>query len=89
MLRRYLGVRKLRAARQALDPRGDGQVRSACERRLGVSLMRIGLVVEQFDPLRGGLEQWTYRLVEKLAERGHEIHVVSREFAAQARRLAA
>ncbi len=38
------------------------------------------MVVEKFDPLRGGLEQWTYRLVQKLVQRGHEIHVVSREF---------
>ena len=44
--------------------------------------MKVGLVVERFDPLRGGLEQWTYRLAEKLAARGHEIHVVSREFSA-------
>ena len=49
--------------------------------------MRVGLVVERFDPLRGGLEQWTYRFARKLAERGHEIHVVSREFAAKARSL--
>ena len=49
--------------------------------------MRVGLVVERFDPLRGGLEQWTYRFAGKLAERGHEIHVVSREFAGKARTL--
>ena len=46
--------------------------------------MKIGLVVERFDPFRGGLEQWTYRLIEKLADRGHEIHVVSREFSDKA-----
>ncbi len=46
--------------------------------------MKVGLVVERFDPLRGGLEQWTYHLAEKLAQRGHEIHVVSREFSARA-----
>ncbi len=49
--------------------------------------MKVGLVVERFDPLRGGLEQWTYRLAGKLAARGHEIHVVSREFSALARTL--
>ena len=49
--------------------------------------MKVGMVVEKFDPLRGGLEQWTYRLVEKLARRGHEIHVVSREFSPRAAAL--
>ncbi|MGO8689876.1 MAG: glycosyltransferase family 4 protein [Thermoguttaceae bacterium] len=49
--------------------------------------MKIGMVVEKFDPLRGGLEQWTYRLVQKLAQRGHEIHVVSREFSPRAAAL--
>ena len=32
--------------------------------------MRIGLVVERFDPLRGGLEQWTYRFAQQLAGGG-------------------
>jgi UDP-glucose:(heptosyl)LPS alpha-1,3-glucosyltransferase len=49
--------------------------------------MKIGLVVERFDPLRGGLEQWTYRFAEKLVERGHEIHMVSREFSLRAAAL--
>ncbi|MBN1589297.1 MAG: glycosyltransferase family 4 protein, partial [Pirellulales bacterium] len=42
--------------------------------------MRIGLVIEQFDPRRGGVEQWTAQAVEQLAARGHEIHVVARRF---------
>ena len=49
--------------------------------------MRIGLVVERFDTLRGGLEQWTYRFAHQLARRGHEIHVVSREFSERTRTL--
>jgi UDP-glucose:(heptosyl)LPS alpha-1,3-glucosyltransferase len=49
--------------------------------------MRIGLVVERFDPLRGGLEQWTYRFARELLARGHEVHVVSREFAGRAASL--
>ena len=49
--------------------------------------MKIGLVVERFDPLRGGLEQWTYCFAEKLVERGHEVHVVSREFSPRAAAL--
>lgn len=43
--------------------------------------MRIGLVLDRFlDPSRGGREQWTYSFAERLAARGHEVHVVSREF---------
>ena len=49
--------------------------------------MKVGMVVERFDPLRGGLEQWTYRLALKLAERGHEIHMVSREFTERTRHM--
>ncbi|HLA84493.1 MAG TPA: glycosyltransferase family 4 protein [Thermoguttaceae bacterium] len=46
--------------------------------------MRIGLVIEEFDPRRGGVEQWTSQAVEELAARGHEVHVVARRFAAAA-----
>ena len=42
--------------------------------------MRIGLVVEKFDPLRGGLEQWAFQFVSRLLERGHEVHVVAGRF---------
>ncbi|NQU26162.1 MAG: glycosyltransferase family 4 protein [Candidatus Nealsonbacteria bacterium] len=42
--------------------------------------MRIGLVLEQFDPRRGGLECWTARFAEQLVHRGHEVHVVARQF---------
>ena len=42
--------------------------------------MRIGLVLEQFDPRRGGLECWTARFAEQLIRRGHEVHVVARQF---------
>lgn len=45
--------------------------------------MRIGLVVEQFDPLRGGLEQWSFQFAAQLLERGHEVHVVARCFGEQ------
>ena len=44
--------------------------------------MRIGLVIEEFDPRRGGVEQWTSQAVEHLAARGHEVHVVARRFSA-------
>ena len=42
--------------------------------------MRIGLVVEKFDPLRGGLEQWAVQFASGLLERGHEVHVVAGRF---------
>lgn len=40
--------------------------------------MRIGLVVERFDPSRGGLEQWSWRFCQWLAERGNKVHVITR-----------
>lgn len=49
--------------------------------------MKVGLVLEQFDPRRGGLEQWTARFVEHLAARGHEVHVVAGRFGVPARCL--
>ena len=49
--------------------------------------MRIGLVLEQFDPARGGREQWTWAFTQRLLELGHEVHVVARSCAAKARRL--
>lgn len=39
--------------------------------------MRIGLVIERFDPRRGGLEQWCVQHVRELLLRGHEVHVVT------------
>jgi len=42
--------------------------------------MRVGLVLQHFDPRRGGLEQWSVRFAERLAARGHEVHVVARRF---------
>jgi UDP-glucose:(heptosyl)LPS alpha-1,3-glucosyltransferase len=49
------------------------------------SPMRIGLVVEEFDPARGGLEQWAVQFAARLAARGHEIHVAARRFAESVR----
>ena len=39
--------------------------------------MRIALVLDRFDPLAGGLEQWTHRFARHLLETGHEVHVVA------------
>ena len=40
--------------------------------------MRIGLVLDRFEPARGGREQWTFAFAGRLAARGHEVHIVSR-----------
>ena len=45
--------------------------------------MRIGLVVEKFDPLCGGLEQWAFQFASQLLSRGHEVHVVAGRFGDQ------
>ena len=44
--------------------------------------MRIGLVIEQFNPQRGGAEQWTCQFTEQLLRFGHEVHVVAGVFSA-------
>ncbi|HEY2841160.1 MAG TPA: glycosyltransferase family 4 protein [Pirellulales bacterium] len=50
--------------------------------------MKIGLVIRQFDPQRGGAERWTYQLAEHAVAAGHEVHVVAHSFApTNARRL--
>ncbi len=49
--------------------------------------MRIGLVLELFDPARGGREQWTWLFAQRLLELDHEVHVVSRSCSSMARRL--
>ena len=43
--------------------------------------MRIGLVIETFDPARGGAEHWTYQFAQRLLSLGHEVHVAARQFA--------
>ncbi len=43
--------------------------------------MRVGLVVEHFDPRRGGLEHWSWQFVQTMVARGHEFHVLARSFA--------
>ncbi len=45
--------------------------------------MRVGLVVEQFDPLRGGKEQWSVQFASQLIARGYEVHVVASRFGDQ------
>lgn len=42
--------------------------------------MRIGVVIAQFDPRRGGAEYWTFRHVKQLLADGHEVHVAALKF---------
>lgn len=42
--------------------------------------MKIGLVLDHFDPLRGGVEQWTVQLSAYLHKAGHEVHVFAEDF---------
>jgi UDP-glucose:(heptosyl)LPS alpha-1,3-glucosyltransferase len=45
--------------------------------------VKIGLVIESFDPHRGGAEAWTYQHALNLLARGHEVHVIAQEFSAE------
>lgn len=49
--------------------------------------MRIGLVIENLTPRRGGAEQWTLQLAAQLLARGHEVHVAAQSFAPEALEL--
>lgn len=42
--------------------------------------LRVGLVIEHFNPQRGGAERWTWDFAEQLLDRGHEVHVVACDF---------
>ncbi len=42
--------------------------------------MKIGLILERFNPDRGGLEHWTWQFARRLVARNHEVHVVAFEF---------
>lgn len=43
-------------------------------------IMRIGIVINEFDPARGGMAEWCRQLVVALASRGHELRLVSQRF---------
>ena len=45
--------------------------------------MRVGLVIQSFDPRRGGAEQWTWQFALLLASQGHEVHVLAGSFGPQ------
>ncbi len=42
--------------------------------------MKIGLVLDHFEPRRGGVEQWTDQFARQLLRLGHEVHVVATTF---------
>ena len=42
--------------------------------------MRIAIVLERFEPQRGGLEQWAWQFVQWLSTRKQEIHVIASSF---------
>jgi len=46
--------------------------------------MRIALVIEHFDPRRGGAEQWATQFASQLLCCGHEVHVIARRFGPRA-----
>lgn len=49
--------------------------------------MKVALVLEEFDPPRGGLERWSWRFATELLGRGHEVHVIARRFGRQTREM--
>lgn len=42
--------------------------------------MRIGIVIDEFDRRRGGMNEWCWQFVAAVAERDHEIHIVTQRF---------
>jgi UDP-glucose:(heptosyl)LPS alpha-1,3-glucosyltransferase len=49
--------------------------------------MKVGLVIQNFDPRLGGAEQWTFQFARMLCQSGLEVHVAARRFGAQADEL--
>jgi UDP-glucose:(heptosyl)LPS alpha-1,3-glucosyltransferase len=43
--------------------------------------VNIALVIDSFDPRRGGAQKWTHQYAARLLSRGHEVHVVTQEAA--------
>jgi UDP-glucose:(heptosyl)LPS alpha-1,3-glucosyltransferase len=42
--------------------------------------MRVGLVIDDIDPRRGGMSQWCWQFVHAVAKRSYELHVISQGF---------
>jgi UDP-glucose:(heptosyl)LPS alpha-1,3-glucosyltransferase len=49
--------------------------------------MNVALVIEQLDPRRGGVEQWTWQFARRLIARGHRLELVAAGFAPEVRQL--
>lgn len=49
--------------------------------------MKIGLVIDSFNPHRGGAEAWTYQHALNLLARGYEVHVIAQDIPAKAAEL--
>jgi UDP-glucose:(heptosyl)LPS alpha-1,3-glucosyltransferase len=49
--------------------------------------VKIGLVTEIFDPLKGGAEAWTHQHAINLLQQGCEVHIIAHEVAAEAAAL--
>ena len=80
------GGQEATAPRQAVDSPGLGQT-AADGVEIGGRGMKIGLILERFDPGRGGLEQWCWRFAAGMLARGHEIHALAGSFSETVRRL--
>ena len=42
--------------------------------------MRVGLVIDDLDPRRGGMSQWCWQYAAEVIRRGYELHVISEGF---------
>ncbi len=42
--------------------------------------MRVGLVIDDLDPRRGGMSQWCWQFASAVVKRGYELHVISQGF---------
>jgi UDP-glucose:(heptosyl)LPS alpha-1,3-glucosyltransferase len=49
--------------------------------------MRIGIVIDRFQSLHDGAQQWTYHFARHLLAEGHEVHVVAQDFASRTGQL--
>jgi UDP-glucose:(heptosyl)LPS alpha-1,3-glucosyltransferase len=52
-----------------------------------VGRLRIGLVIQRFDPRLGGAEQWTWQFAGQLLKLGHEVHSVAERFGDEVSKL--
>ena len=75
-----------RPSRQTAGARGSGQATTHGTADLGIDCVRIGLVIEQFDPAPGRPGTMDLPVRRRLVRRGHEVHVVADHFSRGDRR---